>query len=142
MKANFIIGISPPIPYPTKFWFSSYRPKCCWPVKLQDSLKCYISRKKWMIKFIFGTQINMDVFLKLASSFLSYKWILESRLTEDPIMSICLSVRLSTCLSVPQFGIFVRNGSLVFPNFSKNVDNKNIQKLTEPFHFQENFIFP
>ena len=29
-----------------KFWFSSYGPKCCQPIKLQDSLKCNISKKK------------------------------------------------------------------------------------------------
>ena len=29
---------SPPIPYLKKFWFSSYEPKCCQPIKLPDSL--------------------------------------------------------------------------------------------------------
>ena len=38
------------------------QPKCCWSVKLQDSLKCNISRKKWMTKFIFGMQTNIEVF--------------------------------------------------------------------------------
>ena len=40
-----IVDISPPIPYLARFSFLSYGPKCCQPVKLQDSLKCNISRK-------------------------------------------------------------------------------------------------
>ena len=38
MKTNIVIDISPPMLYLAKFWFSVYRPKCCWPIKLQDSL--------------------------------------------------------------------------------------------------------
>ena len=52
MKTNIVIDKSPPITYLAKFWFSIYRPKCCWPIDLQDFLKCNISRKKWMLKFI------------------------------------------------------------------------------------------
>ena len=62
MKTNIVIDILPSISYLAKFRFSSYGPKCCWPIKLQDSLKCNISRKKWMMKFIFGMQINIEVF--------------------------------------------------------------------------------
>ena len=40
MKTNIVIDISPPIPCLAKFWFLSYGPKCCCPMKLQDSLKC------------------------------------------------------------------------------------------------------
>ena len=46
MKTNIVIDISPSIPYLVKFWFSSYGPKCCRPIKLQGSLKCNVSRKK------------------------------------------------------------------------------------------------
>ena len=46
METNIVFDISPPIPYLAKFWFSSYRSKCYQPIKLQDSLKCNISRKK------------------------------------------------------------------------------------------------
>ena len=46
MKTNIVIDISPAIAFVAKFWFSSYEPECCWPIKLQDSLKCNISRKK------------------------------------------------------------------------------------------------
>ena len=49
---------------------SSYGPKYCQPIKLQDSLKCNISRKKWMIKCTFGMKINIKVFFKLILSFL------------------------------------------------------------------------
>ena len=52
MKTGIIINISPPITYLAKFCFSSYGQKYCWPMELQDSLKCNISRKKWMMKFI------------------------------------------------------------------------------------------
>ena len=51
------------------FWVSSYGPKCCQPVKLPDSLKCNISRKKWMMKYIFGIHINIEVFYKMILSF-------------------------------------------------------------------------
>ena len=53
LKTNVVVDISAPIPYLAKFWFSSYGPKCCRPIKLQDTLKCNISRKKWIMKFIF-----------------------------------------------------------------------------------------
>ena len=44
-------------------------------IKLQDSLKCNISRKKEMMKFIFGIQINIKVFCKLILSF----WVCATR---------------------------------------------------------------
>ena len=69
METN-IVNISPPIQYLEKFWFSSYGPKCCQPIKLQDSLKCNISRKKLMMKYIFGMQVNVEVFCKLMLSIL------------------------------------------------------------------------
>ena len=69
MKTNIIIHILLPIPYVATFQFSSYVPKCCQPIKLRVSLKCNISRKKGMMKFIFGMQINMKVFYKLILSF-------------------------------------------------------------------------
>ena len=75
METNVVADISPPIPYLEKFWFSSYGPKCCQPIKLQDSLKCNISRKKWMMKSIFGLQINIDVLYKLMLSF----WVCATR---------------------------------------------------------------
>ena len=65
MKTNIFIDISPPIPYLTKFWVSGYGPECCQPTKLHDSLKCNISRKKLMMNFTFGMQINIEVFDKL-----------------------------------------------------------------------------
>ena len=62
MKTNIVIDISLPIPYLAKFWFSSYGPKCCQPIKLQVFLKCNILSKKRMMKFIFGMQIDVEVF--------------------------------------------------------------------------------
>ena len=47
----------------------------CQPIKLQNSLKCNISRIKWMIKFIFGMQINIEVFYRLILSF----WVCATR---------------------------------------------------------------
>ena len=58
-----------------KFWFSSYGPKCCWPIKLQESLKCNISKKRWTMKCIFGIQINIEVFYK----FILSSWVYVAR---------------------------------------------------------------
>ena len=79
METNIVVDISPPIPHLAKFWFSSYEPKCWQPMKLQDSLKCNISRKKWMMKFVFGMQINIEVFYKLILSF----WVCPTRLAQS-----------------------------------------------------------
>ena len=48
-KTSIVIDLSPQIKitYLAKFLFSSYGLKCCWPIKLQDSLQCNTSRKKW-----------------------------------------------------------------------------------------------
>ena len=78
METN-IVDISPPILCLAKFWFSNYGPKCCQPIKLQDSLECNISRKRWMMKCIFGMQINIDVFYKLILSF----WVCATRHTQS-----------------------------------------------------------
>ena len=67
MKTIIFIDISPP--YLAKLWISSYGPKCCQPINLQDSLNCNILQKKWMMKFIFCMQINIEVFYKLILSF-------------------------------------------------------------------------
>ena len=67
MKTNIVIDISPT--HLAKFWILNYGPKCCQPVKLQDSLKCNIVRKRWMMKFTFCMQINIEVFCKVILSF-------------------------------------------------------------------------
>ena len=67
MKTNIVIDISPPIS--GKIQAPSYGPKCCWAIELQDSLKCNISRKKWIKKFILGMLINIKAFYKLILSF-------------------------------------------------------------------------
>ena len=67
MKTDIAIDISPT--YLAKFWVWSYEPKCCQPIKLQDSLKCNILRKKWMMKFNFCIQINIEVVYKFILSF-------------------------------------------------------------------------
>ena len=72
MKTNFVVDISLPVPYLPKFWFSSYGSKCCQPFKLQDSLKCNIWRKRWVMKCIFGMQINSKIFYNLILSFWLY----------------------------------------------------------------------
>ena len=63
MKINIFMEISAPILRLAKFWVSSYGSKCCQPIKFQDSLNCNNSRNKWMMKFIFRMQINIEVFL-------------------------------------------------------------------------------
>ena len=69
MKTNIVIDISPLIPYLAKFWVLSYGPKWCQPIKLQDSLKYNISRKKWMMKFVFCMQVNIKVLYRFILSF-------------------------------------------------------------------------
>ena len=81
METNIVVDILPPIPYLAKFWFLvkfwflSYGPKWCQPIKLQDSLKCNISRKKWIMKCIFCMQININIFCKLMLLF----WVCATR---------------------------------------------------------------
>ena len=65
MENSFVVDMSPPIPYLAKFCFSSNGSKCCQPIKLQDSWKCNISEEKSVMNFIFGIQININVFYKL-----------------------------------------------------------------------------
>ena len=60
MKNNIVIDISPQ--YLAKIWALSCGPTCCQPIKLKDYLKYNILRQKWMINFIFGTHINIEVF--------------------------------------------------------------------------------
>ena len=43
VKTNIVIDISTKLL--AKFWVSKFEPKCCQPIKLQDSLKCNIVRK-------------------------------------------------------------------------------------------------
>ena len=66
-KTNIVIDIWPT--YVAKFRVLSYGPKCCQPIKLQDSLKCNIVRKKWMMKFIFCMKLNIEDFCKVILSF-------------------------------------------------------------------------
>ena len=61
MKTNVVFDISPPIPVLAEFWFSIYGPKWCQPVKLQNYIKCNISKKKWMMNCIFGLELNIKV---------------------------------------------------------------------------------
>ena len=56
MKANIVVGISPPIPYLAKFWFLIYGP-------LTTNLQ-----KGMAMKLIFCLQINTKVFYKLIVS--------------------------------------------------------------------------
>ena len=56
-------------PISGKFRFSTYGSKYCWTIKLQDSLKCSIPKKKWMINCSFVMQINLKVFYKFVPSY-------------------------------------------------------------------------
>ena len=46
IKSHVVNFISRQTTYLEKFRFSSYGPKCSQPIRLQDSCKCNISRKK------------------------------------------------------------------------------------------------
>ena len=67
------------MPYLGRFWFSSYGAKSCQPVKLQNFLKCNISLKKSMMKFIFGMQTNIEDNYKLMIS----TWVCVARHTQS-----------------------------------------------------------
>ena len=63
-------------------------PKYCQPIKLQDSLKYNIARKKWMMQFIFCMQINIEVFRKMILSF----WVSGNRhaqSTQNKLAYLC-----------------------------------------------------
>ena len=105
MKTNIVIDISPPILYLVKFWVSIYGSKCCQPIKLGDSLRYNISRKKWMIKCIFVMQINIEVFYKLTLSF----WVCVTRHSQNTwnkfaylcnISSKACEMKLIFCLQI------------------------------------------
>ena len=69
MKTNIVIEISLP-PYIWQILVLHL-----WAKMLKDSLKCNILRKKWVMKFIFGMQISIEVFYKLILSF----WVCVAR---------------------------------------------------------------
>ena len=50
MKVHIICYVAPELPNVGKIWFLRYGSKYFWPIKLQGSSKCKISRKKWGIK--------------------------------------------------------------------------------------------
>ena len=51
---NIVVDISPLITFLAKYWFSSYGLRYCQPIRLQDSSKCNISKKKWWWKLFFA----------------------------------------------------------------------------------------
>ena len=61
--------------------------KCCQPIILHDCLRCNISRKKWMMNFIFGMQINLEVFYKLIQRF----WVCVTRHTHNKFAYLAIS---------------------------------------------------
>ena len=92
METNIVVDISLPIPYLAKFWFSINGPKCCLPIKLQDFFKCNISRKKWMMKYIFGMQIKIEVLYKLILSL----WVCATRLSQSTHNKFAYICNIST----------------------------------------------
>ena len=57
MKVLFIFDFPSQTPYLAKFLFRSYYPKCCWPIRLQDSFKCNISKKQRdQVGFLFANK--------------------------------------------------------------------------------------
>ena len=77
MKTNIVIDISST--YLASLWVSSYGPKWCRPIKLQDSLKFNTVRRKWIVKFVFSMQIDIKVFSKVILSF----WVSVTRHTQS-----------------------------------------------------------
>ena len=103
MKTNIVIDISPT--HLARFWVSSYGPKSCPQIILQDSLKCNIVRMRWMMKFIFCMQINIEVFCKVILSF----WVSVTRhlqSTQNKVAYLCnifikaCGMKLIFCLQI------------------------------------------
>ena len=71
-----------------QFWLSCYGPKCCWPIKLQDSLKCNVSIKKWMINCINRYADKPEVIYKLILLF--WVWIVRhAQSTQNMFAYLC-----------------------------------------------------
>ena len=117
MKTSIVIDISPPIKYLAKFCFSSYGQKCCWPIELPVSLKCNISRKKWIVKFIFSMQRNIEIFYKLLLPF----WVCVSRHAQSTQNKKCISLQYLhenhevevVSLSADKFESFLQGGCIL-----------------------------
>ena len=87
MNTNLAIDILPP--YLAKFWVSSYGSKWCQPIKLQDSLKCNISKKNG-IKFYMQIKIEVDtIFYKLILPF----WVIVTRHVQNYPKEVCISLQ-------------------------------------------------
>ena len=86
------------VPYThlAKFWVSNFGPKCCQQIKLQDSLKCYIVRKRWITKFSFCMQINIEVFRKMILSF----WVSVNRQSTPNKFAYLWGMKLIFCLQI------------------------------------------
>ena len=71
MKTS-IVNISPPISCLAKFCFLNNWPNCCWPIKLQNSLKYNLFRKKWVIKVNFWHADKYQSFLQVYTIILGF----------------------------------------------------------------------
>ena len=58
MKDNIVTKFLVKTPYPAKFLFFNYGPKCSQPIRLQDFLYFNISKSIWRMKFIFCMQLD------------------------------------------------------------------------------------
>ena len=116
IEKYIVINISPAIPYLEKFWFLSYKPKYYWPIKLQYSLKCSISRKRIM-KFIFGMLMNMEVFYKLMSSRVECAQLSMLKVPKKIFAYLCNIFRTRKFISKQRYGNFLFWVLWVFNNF-------------------------
>ena len=138
MKTDIVIAISPLIPYLAEFWFSSYGLKYCWSVRLQDSLKCNISRKKWIMKFIFGMQINIEVFNKLILSHWVYVARHAQRTQNMKFMYLCNISRKTWRMQLifcPQLNIKVFYKLIVWVCVVRRVQSTQNNKFAMPFQY-------
>ena len=70
MKIILILDFPSQTPYLAKFLFWSYYPKCSWPIRLQDCLKCIYLPKK--------LRLQVYAFVDKHQSFLQYGTIVYS----------------------------------------------------------------
>ena len=72
LKWNMTLFIFYHKPLSVKILVLNLFTKCCWPIRLHDSLTCNISRKRWGINLIFCVKTNIEVFYKAISLFLVF----------------------------------------------------------------------
>ena len=135
MKTNIVIDTLLPVPCVVTFWFSSYGPMCCQPIKQQHSLKCNMSRKKRMMKFILSMQVN-KIFYKLILSF----WVCVARHAQST-----RNKKFAYICNISRKKSFLKGGSIPLgvpkvPKITSLQNNKYLQYLKQNVKNEVDFL--